>query len=140
MKEKERYEIADFELGEPSVMFDNKTQQIILTLENYCYNEIYKLVDLLNQQDEEIKELKQHSLNDKEWQDYCIYKRIEPQIKGCLDRENKLIKENQQLKQSQKELAISESDKLFYNLQGMKHTTNLTIIRSLYECIKGGKC
>ena len=28
-----------------------------------------------------------HLLDEKEWQDYCAYKIIEPQIKGCLDRE-----------------------------------------------------
>ena len=33
---------------------------------------------------------KKHLLNEKEWQDYCAYKHIEPQIKGCLDREKEL--------------------------------------------------
>ena len=29
-------------------------------------------------------------INKKEYQDYCAYKHIEPQIKGCLDREREL--------------------------------------------------
>lgn len=34
-----------------------------------------------------INQEKTHLLDEKEWQDYCAYKIIEPQIKGCLDRE-----------------------------------------------------
>lgn len=35
---------------------------------------------------------KKHLLDENEWQDYCAYKIIEPQIKGCLDREMSYIK------------------------------------------------
>lgn len=58
---KERYEIASFEIGEPSVIFDNKRQYGILTLVNYSYNEICELIDLLNQQDKRIKELEKEN-------------------------------------------------------------------------------
>lgn len=43
--------------------------------------------------------LEEHSLDEQEWQHYCAYKIIEPQIRGCLDREKLLEQENQQLKQ-----------------------------------------
>lgn len=87
MEEKERFEIADFELGEPSVIFDNKAQQIILTLENYCYNEICKLVDLLNQKEKRIKKL----------EDMVIDK--QNKLYSRLDDIKKLQEENQQLKE-----------------------------------------
>lgn len=35
----------------------------------------------------------EHLLNEKEWQDYCAFKHIEPQIRGCLDREREYIKQ-----------------------------------------------
>lgn len=41
-------------------------------------------------------------LNEKEYQDYCAYKHIEQQIKGCLDRERelekKLLEKEQEIK------------------------------------------
>ena len=42
-----------------------------------------------------------HLLAETEWQDYCAFKHIEPQIKGCLDREreykNQLAKEQKHI-------------------------------------------
>lgn len=43
---------------------------------------------------------KKHLLDEKEWQDYCAFKHIEPQIKGCLDREKEYEK---QLAEKEKE-------------------------------------
>ena len=44
---------------------------------------------------------KKHLLDETEWQDYCAFKHIEPQIKGCLDREreykNQLAKEQKHI-------------------------------------------
>ena len=91
--------------------------------QDYYWSEINKLDELYNKDLEErleeveqlkqhIKELEEHALNEQEWQHYCAFKHIEPQIKGCLDRENLLIKENQQLKQSQKQLAIDTLEKV----------------------------
>ena len=64
---------------------------------------------ILNKQSEQINTLnskleeteKKHLLDEKEWQDYCAYKHIEPQIKGCLDREKEL---EQQLANRDEEL------------------------------------
>ena len=44
---------------------------------------------------------KKHLLDEIEWQDYCAYKHIEPQIKGCLDREKEL---KQQLTEKDEEI------------------------------------
>ena len=44
---------------------------------------------------------KKHLLDETEWQDYCAFKHIEPQIKGCLDREKEL---KQQLAEKEKEI------------------------------------
>ena len=57
MEEKERYTIKSFEIEEPPVIFDNKIQQIILTLIDYHYDEITHLKDLLNHYFKRIKEL-----------------------------------------------------------------------------------
>lgn len=67
MEEKERYTIESFDIYEPSCIFDNKKQQIILTLVEYNYDEIVNLESLLNQQDARIKELEQET--------YPAYKR-----------------------------------------------------------------
>ena len=64
------------------------------TNENYCANKT--IVKLLNQQDEEIEDLQ----NDNEW--LCGERQ---KLRKYVDG---LIKENQQLKQSQKQLAIEK--------------------------------
>ena len=61
---KERYEIVSVEVGEPSIIFDNKKQQKILTLENYFYDEICKLINLLNEQDKHIEELEKTQMTE----------------------------------------------------------------------------
>lgn len=61
MEEKERYTIESFEIEEPSVIFDNKTNQIILTLVDYNYDEITHLKDLLNHYFKRIKELEEEN-------------------------------------------------------------------------------
>lgn len=85
MEEKERYE---YYLGTNSIK-DNKTNQI------YDY-----IVDLLNQNDKRIKELELLLKADK---------KIET---NSLNGFEKLRKENQQLKQSQKQLAVSKLEML----------------------------
>lgn len=50
---------------------------------------------------------KKHLLDEKEWQDYCAFKHIEPQIKGCLDREREYEKQ------------LAEKDKAIENRQTM---------------------
>ena len=75
---KERYEIVSVEVGETSIIFDNKKQQKILTLENYFYDEICKLINLLNEQDKHIEELEKTQMTEepkdkKEDSDIIIY-------------------------------------------------------------------
>ena len=101
---KERY-LVDLDLREDVELIVDTVKRIDL--------DMIKVQDLLNEQDEKIKELGgKHLLSEAEWKHYCSFKRIEPQIKGCLDRENALIKENQQLKQSQNNKAIEELGKV----------------------------
>ena len=52
---------------------------------------------------------KKHLIDEKEWQDYCAFKHIEPQIKGCLDREREYEK---QLAEKEKEIEYQESMKI----------------------------
>ena len=69
-------------------------------------------VDLLNKEMYELKiayleakleeSEKKHLIDEKEWQDYCAFKHIEPQIKGCLDREREYEK---QLAEKDEEIA-----------------------------------
>ena len=51
---------------------------------------------------------KKHLLDEKEWQDYCAFKHIEPQIKGCLDREREYEKQ------------LAESEETIKYLKGIK--------------------
>lgn len=94
MEEKERYTIESFEVDEPSCIFDNKTQQRILTLIEYNYDEIVNLEKLLNQCDKRIKELEEQ---------------VENYRKGVVvtatEKINKLLGKNQQLKQQLHELS-----------------------------------
>ena len=82
---------------------------------NCSYGEYKGETDITEEEkDEKISDLeaklaeceKKHLLDEKEWQDYCAYKYIEPQIKGCLDREWQYEKKIDQLKQQ-----LSEKDK-----------------------------
>ena len=47
----------------------------------------------------EIERLKRYEMSESEFQKYCAYKIIEPQIRGCLDRERELQKQVDELKQ-----------------------------------------
>lgn len=49
-------------------------------------------VGVFNEQKAEIERLKRNQIPEIEYQKYCAYKIIEPQIKGCLDRERELKK------------------------------------------------
>ena len=61
---------------------------------------------------QELAEKKMHLLDENEFQRYCAYKHIEPQIKGCLDREIAYEKEIEELKQSQNQIAIEKLENL----------------------------
>lgn len=70
-------------------------------------------IDLLLDQIDQLKQQlaekdKMHLLDEKEFQNYCAYKWIEPEIKGCLDREREY---KQQLAEKQK--TIDEINKEF---------------------------
>lgn len=111
--EKERYTIESFEIDEPSCIFDNKTQQGILILVEYNYDEIVNLKNLLNQQDAKIKELEKENGymlfedgydkdgNKIQKQIYTTYKQ---EFERLILENKKLRKENQQLKERNKQL------------------------------------
>ena len=76
------------------------------------FNEKGKIEEQLEELKQQLAESeKKHLLDEKEWQDYCAFKHIEPQIKGCLDREREYKK---QLEEKDKEitqrLVIQERD------------------------------
>lgn len=151
--EKERYTIESFEIDEPSCIFDNKTQQGILSLVEYNYDETVNLKNLLNQQDAKIKELEKarqreviihqnyrqgyikdlqeiNELQEEKQQLNEHIKELELLLKAdkkietnSLNGFEKLRQENKQLKQSQKQLAISELENL-----------RLLIMRQTYIC------
>lgn len=50
------------------------------------------------EQKAEIERLKRYEMTESEFQKYCAYKIIEPQIRGCLDRERELQKQVDELK------------------------------------------
>lgn len=54
-------------------------------------NQYFTLYNTLKNYREDTE--KKHLLDEKEWQDYCAFKHIEPQIKGCLDREKEYEKQ-----------------------------------------------
>lgn len=95
MEEKERYTVERFEIDEPSCIFDNKTQQRILSLVEYNYYEIVNLEKLLNQYYKRIKELEEYIKSKENCNEWLT----------MADNDN-LQKENQQLKQQ-----LEESEK-----------------------------
>lgn len=108
MEEKERYEIHRYTLqANEKISFNDYTEHIC---EHYDFNFekikpfTTRIQDLLNQQDKRIKELEEE-LDDAK-RDYI------PKLEFGLQRANKMGRdaeeENQQLKQSQKQLAIEE--------------------------------
>ena len=48
---------------------------------------------VITEQKAEIERLKRYEMSESEFQKYCAYKIIEPQIRGCLDRERELQKQ-----------------------------------------------
>lgn len=72
----------------------------------------YKMLKALNMSKVELT----HQCTLEEWQDYLAYKKIEPEIKGCLDREKALIVENRKLKDSQNEGALRALRKLRWSI------------------------
>lgn len=84
----------------------SKLKQLLFSL-----NETDRRVieEKLKEKDQQIDQLKQQLdekdkmrlLDEKEFQNYCAYKWIEPEIKGCLDREREY---KQQLAEKDKEI------------------------------------
>ena len=109
MEEQERYTIESFEIEESPVIFDNKTQQKILTLIDYNYDEITHLKDLLNHYFKRIKELESEVKVGEFWHSAYQGKQLDYDLVYAELR--KAMDEIQQLKQSQKQLAISELEK-----------------------------
>ena len=105
-------------------------------LEDLCQERNTKVLELtaeLEAKNKQIAELeaklaeseKKHLLDEVEWQNYCSFKHIEPQIKGCLDREKQL---KQQLAEKEKE--IEEMQKNVVVLVKNKEIMNLESIRN----------
>lgn len=67
--------------------------------------------DKIKEQQEQLaKKENMHPLDEKEFQHYCAYKHIEPEIKGCLDRD----REREYIKQlTEKQKTIDEINKEF---------------------------
>ena len=97
MEENERYTIESFEIEEPPVIFDNKTQQIILTLVDYNYDEITHLKDLLNHYFKRIKELESEVKVGEFWHSAYQGKQLDYDMVYAELR--KTMDENQQLKE-----------------------------------------
>ena len=104
MEEKESKIIENLESGNYEVV-DNQgvsvTQHFIECLEKEFTDLEAKLAE----------SEKKHLINEKEWQDYCAFKHIEPQIKGCLDREREYEK---QLAEKDKEIEKLNACVKFY--------------------------
>lgn len=103
---KERYSIEKFYIEDPSVLIDNDTHQVILTLRDYCYDEINFLENLLNEQDEKIKSQEKIIANDNQRlidkyfdELYKLDKEYNKDLNERLKELEKLKQENQQLKQ-----------------------------------------
>lgn len=116
MEEKERYEVHIYD----DVCVDLYDNGVL----NKSVNDTYKLENLLNQQDKRIKELEEELDNAK--RDYI------PKLEFGLQRANKMgrdaEKENQQLKQSQKQLAISELEKIYNLFEPYENSQKDTIL------------
>lgn len=124
MEEKERYEFQEVEssldLNDTDIVIVDNEKGGIISYENAC--------KLLNQQSNRIKELELLLKADK---------KIET---NSLNGFEKLRKENQQLKQSQKQLAISELKKLLdeTTLRGVNDwTTWVYCIKAQIKSLKG---
>ena len=101
MEEKERYDLQEvFEYGSFYWCLKDNDTKLLKPLVN-----LYDCVDLLNQQDKEIKKIK------KELSKYKSYKTIDERIRDLENLYSDYKKENLQLKQSQKQLAIEVLEK-----------------------------
>ena len=116
MEDKERYELKVY-----SNSFDDSEVYDYAIIDNkneYCLNTFQDYVDLLNQQDKEIKKLKEQLSNEEQSHDLCIIsfeekiEKLRKQIKFESDARKRFKRENQQLKQSQRMLAVDELIKL----------------------------
>lgn len=85
---------------------------------NQYITSLVKLDDLLNQQDKEIKQLKEQLSNEEQSHDLCIKsfeeetEKLRKQIKFESDARERFKRENQQLKQTQNQTAIRELEKV----------------------------
>lgn len=105
---------------------ENEIKTLICDYESRI-TKTHELMSWLEHENEELKQQlaekeNMHLLDEKEFQHYCAYKHIEPEIKGCLDREREyekqLIekdKEIERLKQQleEKQKTINEINKEF---------------------------
>ena len=73
-------------------------QEELQELNAKYYNEAKDLRRANAEQKAEIERLKRYEMSESEYQKYCAYKIIEPQIRGCLDRERELQKQVDELK------------------------------------------
>ena len=103
MEGKERYELVEEDFSYAIV--DNEEHK---TYQQDCFD-FGNICDLLNQQDKRIKELEEELENYKLCR--CVDCSTECE-KGLETSINELEKENQQLKQSQKHLAIEQLEKV----------------------------
>lgn len=122
MEEKERYEIYK----------DNRENSYICdTSKNVDYKTYQEFVDLLNQQDKRIKEL-QEKLS-------SVYDDTNESLRFAKDSLQKLIKENQQLKQQLHDLPkkiveeISKELKSLYKNYPIIYSENKDIVKSCYD-------
>lgn len=131
MEEKERYVIR-YDLDYNVCLIDTEKNQGV--------GDYIQIVKLLNQQDKRIKELEnKHLLSESEYQRYCSFKIIEPEIKGCLDREKNLEQENQQLKQQLHDLPkkiVEEVEKNFTEYLPLKYKTGAGFYSRLNAILK----
>ena len=131
MEEKERYTIESFEIEEPSVIFDNKTQQIILTLVDYNDDEITHLKDLLNHYFKRIKELEEENKVGEFWHSAYQGKQLEYDMVYVELR--KAMDENQQLKQQLETFAhrISDQNEEILELKQQLHELPKKIVEEI---------
>ena len=162
MEEKERYTIESFEIEEPPVIFDNKIQQIILTLVDYNYDEITHLKNLLNHYFKRVKELESEVKVGEFWHSayqgkQLDYDMVYAELRKVMDENQQLKeqleetkqtgsyqvmlmcqKENILLKQSQKQLAIEELEKALVLIQNAVNLESPEYgLVGLYDAIVG---
>lgn len=112
------------------------------------WNDFLKCVEEKTRENDQLKQQlaekdKMHLLDEKEFQNYCAYKWIEPEIKGCLDREREykqqLVERVQvlQQKQNQTQLALQELEKVKNFVDGRTYCANY--IKKRIKELKGEK-